>query len=76
MIEDTGPLPPGTPAPDLALLSTPDEAVSPADFRGRPVVLVFHPADWSPVCTDQLALYQEVMPELVPATRANMPPGR
>ena len=63
MTEDSGPLPSGTAAPDFALLSTPDEAVSLANFRGRPVVLVFYPADWSPVCTDQLALYQEVMPE-------------
>jgi peroxiredoxin len=33
------------------------------DFRGRPVVLAFYPADWSPVCSDQMVLYQEVMPE-------------
>ncbi len=33
------------------------------DFRGQPVVLVFYPADWSPVCTDQLSLYNEIMPE-------------
>jgi len=33
------------------------------DFRGQPVVLVFYPADWSPVCTDQLTLYNQVMPE-------------
>ncbi|MFN2164918.1 MAG: redoxin domain-containing protein, partial [Anaerolineae bacterium] len=32
------------------------------DFRGRPVVLVFYPADWSPVCGDQLTLYNEVLP--------------
>ncbi len=37
--------------------------VGPADFRGRPLILVFYPADWSPVCTDQLGLYQEIMPE-------------
>jgi peroxiredoxin len=61
-IDDAGPLPPGTPAPDFALPSTLDKAVGPSDFRGRPVILVFYPADWSPVCTDQLALYQEVLP--------------
>jgi peroxiredoxin len=33
------------------------------ELRGRPAVLVFYPADWSPVCTDQLVLYQEVMGE-------------
>jgi peroxiredoxin len=57
------PLAPGTPAPDLALPSTLNRLVGPGDFRGRPVILVFYPADWSPVCTDQLALYQELMPE-------------
>ena len=34
-----------------------------ADFRGRPVILVFYPEDWSPVCSDQLALYQQLLPE-------------
>jgi peroxiredoxin len=53
----------GTPAPDFALLSTPDQRVSLSDLRGRPVVLVFYPADWSPVCSDQLALYNELLPE-------------
>jgi len=37
--------------------------VSLADFRGHPVVLVFYPADWSPVCGDQLALYNELLGE-------------
>ena len=63
MYEATAPLPPGTPAPDFALPSTLKRPVGPADFRGRPVILAFYPADWSPVCTDQLGLYQEVMPE-------------
>jgi peroxiredoxin len=57
------PLPPGTPAPDFELPRSPDQTVSLAEFRGRPVILAFYPADWSPVCTDQLALYQEVLPE-------------
>src|SRR2546423_2226263 len=57
------PLSPGTEAPVFELPSTPDQTVSLADFRGRPVVLVFYPEDWSPVCSDQLALYQELMPE-------------
>src|SRR5467141_2781092 len=57
------PLPPGSRAPDFELHSTPDEAVSLAQFRGRPVILAFYPADWSPVCTDQMALYQELLPE-------------
>jgi peroxiredoxin len=54
---------PGSAAPDFCLKSTPDEAVSLADFRGRPVVLAFYPADWSPVCSDQLAVYNEVLDE-------------
>jgi peroxiredoxin len=33
------------------------------DMRGRPVILAFYPGDWSPVCSDQLALYQELLPE-------------
>jgi peroxiredoxin len=59
----TGPLPPGTPAPDFELRATPDQTLSLADFRGRPVILAFYPEDWSPVCSDQLALYQAVLPE-------------
>src|SRR5436190_4612874 len=34
-----------------------------SDFRGQPVILVFYPEDWSPVCSDQLGLYQAVLPE-------------
>src|SRR6476660_1928514 len=59
----TGPLEIGTKAPEFALLSTPDQTVSLADFRGRPTILAFYPEDWSPVCSDQLALYQELLPE-------------
>ena len=50
----------GTPAPDFALPSTPDQKLSLSEFRGRNAVLVFYPADWSPVCGDQLALYNEL----------------
>jgi peroxiredoxin len=63
MIDPASSLPPGTRAPDFALRSTMDRPVGPENFRGRALILVFYPADWSPVCTDQLALYQEVMPE-------------
>jgi peroxiredoxin len=59
----TAPLAVGTKAPDFALLSTPDQKVSLSDFRGRPVILVFYPEDWSPVCSDQLALYEQLLPE-------------
>jgi peroxiredoxin len=34
-----------------------------SDFRGQPVVLAFYPADWSPVCGDQMTLYNEILPE-------------
>ena len=57
------PLPAGTPAPDFELRSTADETTSLSDLRGRPVVLVFYPADFSPTCTDQLGLYQMLLPE-------------
>ena len=57
------PLPPGTEAPDFELRSTPDQRVSLAELRGKPVILVFYPEDWSPVCSDQLALYQQLLPE-------------
>jgi len=57
------PLAPGTKAPDFDLASTPDQKVSLEDFRGQPVILAFYPEDWSPVCSDQLGLYQMVLPE-------------
>jgi peroxiredoxin len=56
-------LAPGTAAPDFTLRSTDEQTVSLSDFRGRPVVLVFYPEDWSPVCSDQLGLYQMLLPE-------------
>src|ERR1700704_26561 len=56
-------LPVGTVAPDFRLNSTPDQQVSLADFRDSPVILAFYPADFSPVCGDQMALYNEILPE-------------
>ena len=53
----------GQAAPDFSLHSTPDQTVSLSQLRGRPVVLVFYPADWSPVCGDQVALYNEMLSE-------------
>lgn len=55
-------LQPGAKAPDFSLPSTPDQKVSLSEFRGKNVILVFYPADWSPVCGDQLALYNEILP--------------
>ena len=57
------PIPAGLPAPDFTLLAAPGQPMSLAELRGRHVVLVFYPADWSPVCGDQLALYNELLPE-------------
>jgi peroxiredoxin len=54
---------PGAPAPDFTLPAGPDRQVSLRDLRGKPVVLVFYPADWSPVCGDQVVLYNELLPE-------------
>lgn len=53
----------GTPAPSFRLASTPDQKVSLDDLRGKPVILAFYPADWSPVCGDQMALYNAILPE-------------
>jgi peroxiredoxin len=58
-----GALPAGTRAPEFKLHSTPDQLVSLSDFRGAPVILAFYPADWSPVCGDQMALYNQILPE-------------
>jgi len=56
-------LQPGRKAPGFSLKSSPDQEVSLSEFKGQPVILVFYPADWSPVCTDQLSLYNEILPE-------------
>ncbi|HVE78766.1 MAG TPA: peroxiredoxin [Gemmatimonadaceae bacterium] len=56
-------LPTGTPAPDFSLKDGPDRTVTLSALRGRPVILAFYPADWSPVCGDQMALYNEILPE-------------
>jgi peroxiredoxin len=53
----------GIPAPSFSLPTTPDRSVSFEEFRGRPVVLAFYPADWSPVCGDQMALYSALHSE-------------
>ena len=59
-------LPVGSTAPDFTLAATPDQKLSLSEFKGRNVVLIFYPADWSPVCTDELALYNEILPMLKP----------
>lgn len=56
-------LKPGRKAPRFSMKSTPDQKVSLDELRGQPLIVAFYPADWSPVCTDQLSLYAMVMPE-------------
>ena len=53
----------GVVAPEFQLNSTPDQKVKLSDFRGNPVILAFYPADWSPVCGDQMSLYNEILEE-------------
>ena len=53
----------GVTAPEFALQCSAEKTLKLSDFRGQPVVLAFYPADWSPVCGDQMALYNEVLPD-------------
>jgi peroxiredoxin len=53
----------GTAAPDFTLRVTPDQNLTLSNLRGKPVIIAFYPADWSPVCGDQVTLYNEVLPE-------------
>jgi peroxiredoxin len=53
----------GAPAPDFELTSPDGRRVALRDLRGSPVILAFYPADWSPVCGDQMTFYNEVLPE-------------
>jgi peroxiredoxin len=48
-------------APDFELFSTPDKKITLHEFRGKNVILAFYPADWSPVCGDQISLYNEML---------------
>src|SRR5918992_5010031 len=63
MADRSNPLEPGNPAPDWELESAPGQALRLSDFGGRALIMAFYPADWSPVCTDQMALYNEILPE-------------
>jgi len=51
----------GNTAPDFNLFATPDQKLKLSDFKGKRVILAFYPADWSPVCSDQMALYNETL---------------
>lgn len=54
---------PNTPAPDFSLHVTADQKLSLSELKGKPVILAFYPADWSPVCGDEIALFNEIFPE-------------
>jgi peroxiredoxin len=54
-------LPIGTPAPDFSLYTTPDQKISLSELKGKKVILAFYPADWSPVCGDEMALYNQTL---------------
>ncbi|SFA47687.1 Peroxiredoxin [Pedobacter suwonensis] len=51
----------GDTAPDFELNATPNQKIKLKDFKGKNVILAFYPADWSPVCSDQMALYNEML---------------
>jgi len=57
-------IPVGEQAPDFTLRDQDGEKVSLSDYKGRKVMLIFYPADFSPVCSDQLSIYQEVKPQI------------
>jgi peroxiredoxin len=58
-----GVLAPGVTAPDFRLRVTPDQYLYLRDLAGKPVIMAFYPADWSPVCGDQMTLYNPGIPE-------------
>ncbi len=55
---------PGTQAPDFKLATEAGESFTVADLQGKTTVLVFYPFAFSPVCTDQLQLYDRARPEM------------
>ena len=62
----------GTVAPNFTLRVTPDQNLTLSDLRGKPVILAFYPADWSPVCGDQMTLYNEILPGVPQARRGTI----
>src|SRR5438045_9311080 len=51
----------GTKAPEISLSATPDQKIQLSQLKGKKVILAFYPADWSPVCSDQMSLYNEML---------------
>ena len=62
-VSSTSILKPGAPATNFTLHSAPDQSIALSQFRGQPTILAFYPADFSPVCGDQMTLYNEILPE-------------
>lgn len=56
-------LEPNVVAPDFTLHVTADQTLSLSELKGKPVILAFYPADWSPVCGNEIALFNEIYPE-------------
>ncbi len=63
VMQATGLLAPGAKAPDFTLPIAPQQNFSLSELLGKPVILAFYPADWSPTCGDQIGLYNEILPE-------------
>ena len=53
----------GTRAPEFTLNVTPDQTISLDEYRGKRVIILFYPADWSPVCSDEIAIFNELISE-------------
>lgn len=53
----------GIAAPDFTLHVTADQSLSLSELLGKPIIIAFYPADWSPVCSDQMTLYNQILPE-------------
>lgn len=60
--DPAGILPAGTPAPDFSLRATPDQTLKLSELRGNPVILMFYPADWSPVCGSEVDVFNQALP--------------
>jgi peroxiredoxin len=56
-------LAPKTPAPNFSLPVTADQKLSLDELKGKPIILAFYPADWSPVCGDEMSLFNAILPE-------------
>ena len=53
----------GISAPEFILRAAPDQIISLSGLKDKPIIIAFFPADWSPICSDQMVLYNEILPE-------------